>query len=247
MLAYESRANDDIAINDANNPLNPVITFNLQNYYIPRLTGLHGRETNQFLIRGLIPHRFYGVPQMFRFTMPIATVPEFPSGYETGLGDLTLMKIFLFPGKVTFGAGPILVAPTATDNSLGSGKWQAGLIGAVVAPQKWGLVGGLITWQSSFAGKSDRKDVSLLTVQPIINFNLSKGFYIRSSATWNFDLEHDNHFIPIGLGIGRVIKLKNGSTLNVFIEPQYTIHDRGIGNPKWQIFAGLNFQFDVGR
>jgi hypothetical protein len=39
-------------------------------------------------------------------------------------GDLTLMDLFILPKKddVTFGAGPLLVLLTKTDESLGSGK-----------------------------------------------------------------------------------------------------------------------------
>lgn len=35
--------------------------------------------------------------------------------------------------------------------------------------------------------------------------------------------------------------------MNAFIEPQYTVlHDKP-GAPRWQIFAGVNFQFPIGR
>jgi len=35
--------------------------------------------------------------------------------------------------------------------------------------------------------------------------------------------------------------------MNAFIEPQYTVwHDKP-GAPRWQIFAGVNFQYPIGR
>lgn len=238
------------ALNDANNPLTPKITINLQNYYIPEFVDVpEGKQANQFLIRGLIPSDTFGLPQLMRFTLPVATSPEVPEGYVTGLGDLTLIDLFLLPkaGDVTFAVGPLLVLPTATEDELGSGKWQAGAAGIFVAPQKWGLLAGLVTYQTSFAGSDLRDDVNLLTVQPIVNINLDQGFYLRSSAIWNFNMEAGTSYIPIGLGIGKVFQLEKGITLNAFVEPQYTVWHDGPGAPRWQIFAGVNFQFPIGK
>jgi hypothetical protein len=246
--ASVANAQEHDAVNEANNPLTPKITIDFHDYYVPELTDLDDRYANQFLLRGLIPADFFGIPQLFRFTLPVATAPEFPSGYVTGLGDLTLMDLFVFPGKeVSFGAGPLVVLPTATDDALGAGKWQIGAAGVVIAPQHWGLLGGLVTYQASFAGESDREDVSLATVQPIVNFNLRDGFYLRSSAIWNFDIESGDYSIPVGFGIGKVIPVNDKVTMNAFIEPQYTVFSHGVGQPEWQIFAGVNFQFAVGK
>jgi len=243
-----STAQEHEDVNAANNPLTPKITINFQDYYVPELEGIDGRYANQFLLRGLIPSDLFGKPQLFRFTLPIATAPEFPDGYVTGLGDLTLMDIFVFPGKtVSFGAGPLVVLPTATDDLLGAGKWQAGAVGMAVAPQKWGLIAGLLTYQASFAGESDREDVSLATFQPIVNYNLSGGFYLRSTATWSFNLENGDYYIPVGFGVGKVFQINDKVTMNAFVEPQYTIASEGVGNPTWQIFAGVNFQFAIGK
>ncbi|MBY5558373.1 hypothetical protein [Rhizobium leguminosarum] len=238
------------AVNEANNPLTPKITINLQDYYIPSFIDTPGDpEANQFLLRGLIPSNMFGLPQLLRFTLPIATSPDVPSGYVTDLGDLTLIDLFVLPkaGSMTFAVGPVLVIPTATDEQLGSGKWQAGAAGVVVAPQKWGMLGGLLTYQASFAGVEDREDVNLLTFQPIVNVNLLDGWYLRSSATWNFNLESGNSYIPVGAGVGKVFQLDKGMTMNTFVEPQYTVWHDGPGAPRWQIFAGVNFQFPVGR
>lgn len=246
IMSATAQEHDDL--NAANNPLTPKITINFQNYYVPELTDLKGRYANQFLLRGLIPSNAFDTPQLIRFTLPIATAPEFPSGYVTGLGDLTLMDIFVIPGKeVSFGAGPIIVLPTATNDALGTGKWQLGAVGMAVAPKSWGLLGGLATYQVSVAGQGDRENVSLATFEPIINFNLKDGYYLRSTATWNFDLQSGDYTIPIGLGIGKVIPINNKVTMNAFIEPQYTVASHGTGQPRWQIFAGVNFQFSMGK
>lgn len=247
VMASAAASQEHEDVNAANNPLTPKITINLQDYFIPSFKDTPGDPSaNQFLIRGLVPSDMFGLPQLLRFTLPIATSPDVPNGYVTGLGDLTLMDIFILPkqGDITLGAGPLVVLPTATDQFLGAGKWQAGAAGIVVAPQSWGLLAGLATYQASFAGQSDREDVSLLTFEPIANINLSSGWYLRSSATWNFDLESGDGYIPVGFGVGKVFQLDKGVTLNAFVEPQYTVWNEGSA-PRWQIFAGMNFQFPI--
>jgi hypothetical protein len=235
---------DQSDVNAANNPLTPKITVNLQDYFLPSLNRLDGRIGNQFLLRGLVPSDAFGVPQLIRFTLPVASNPTFPSGTDTGLGDLTIFDLAVFPSDgVIFGAGPLVVAPTAGSRNLGAGKWQAGGAAVAVAPEKWGLLAGLVTYQHSFAGDDSRPTAQVATVQPIITYNLPDGFYLRSTGTWTFDLGNHTTDVPVGFGGGKVWTFGHGNTVNAFVEPQYAIFHSGIGVPDWQIFAGINFQF----
>lgn len=230
--------------NKSNNPLSAAASFNLQNFYTPSLFGTSG-HTNDFLLRPTIPMGPNGlvpVPQIFRMTVPISTRPDPAGGYQTGLGDINLFDIFLVHGgALEVGVGPLVTLPTATDPTLGTGKWQAGLSAVVVNATKQRLLGALIQWQHSFAGQSDRPTVQSLTAQPFLIWNLPEGWYLRSTGTWTFDLQHGNYYIPVGVGAGKA--WKGGTTIyNAFIEPQYSVAHSG-SVPKWQIFAGLNMTF----
>ena len=176
------------------------------------------------------------------------TAPTLPNGDETGIGDISLFDLFLFKAGagLELGVGPVLVIPTAEEDVLGQGKWQAGISTVAIAPQKWGLLGALVIYQQSFAGDDDRHDVQQLSVQPFVIYNLPHGYYLRSSGIATFEFEQDNHDIPIGLGVGKVWLLSSGATLNTFAGPQYTVWQEGTGTPKWQIFAGINMQFPIG-
>jgi hypothetical protein len=116
-----------------------------------------------------------------------------------------------------------------------------------IAPRKWGLAGGLVTWQHSFAGGENRSTQNGLAAQPLIIYNLPQAWYLRSTATWNFDLEGSHYVIPIGAGAGKIWILKSGTTVNLFAEPQFSIAHDGVGQPKFQVFAGLNLQFPIGK
>ncbi len=231
--------------NKSNNPLNLAASFNIQNYYSPSLFGSNA-HTNDFLLRPTLPlgpNKWVGVPQIIRGTVPVSTRPKADGSYETGLGDINLFDIFLLHTEgIQIGAGPLLTLPTATDPSLGTGKWQAGLAGVVVDAKPARLLGMLVQWQHSFAGQSSRPDVQSLTAQPFMIFNLPDGWYVRSTGTWTFDLQHGNYYVPVGLGGGKA--WREGTTIfNAFVEPQYSVLHQGTGVPRWTIFAGLNMTF----
>ena len=246
LLPIAASAQSAQEMNASNNPLTPSIGANLQDQYVGRYYGLGDTDSNALLFRGTLPHKLFGMPQIVRATMPLVTTPDLPpDGRHTGAGDLNLFDIFLFrEGHVEIGIGPQLTLPTASRDEMGTGKWQAGLAGTVIAPQKWGLLGALLTWQQSFAGDDDRPDVSTLQAQPFFIYNLPQAWYVRSTATMTWDLRSGNYYIPLGLGAGKIWK-SGSTTFNLFAEPQWTVARDGDGVPKFQVFAGLNLQFPL--
>jgi hypothetical protein len=233
-------------MNAANNPLQPALGVNLQNIYIDSYYGLADADSNSALLRGVLPHKLFDKPQLLRATLPIVTTPDLsPTGQKTDLGDLNMFDIVLTQsGGFELGIGPQLTIPTAGRDETGTGKWQGGLAALLVSPKPWGLIGGLVTWQHSFAGMSDRRTQNNLQAQPFLMFNLPKAWYLRSTATWTWDLHEGTYYLPIGAGIGKVWKL-TAATCNFFVEPQWTVAHDGDGVPKFQIYAGLNLQFPL--
>jgi hypothetical protein len=236
-------------VNKANNPLTPAITVNFQDQGQPKLYDLD-QGANSFLLRGVLPHKLFGLRQIVRFTLPTVTTPDGTGGMTTGLGDLNLFDLAIFPlkkARMAVGFGPQLTLPTATEMQTGTGKWQAGFAAVAVAPRKWGIAGTLLTWQHSFAGDNTRPEQNGLVFQPLFIFNLPNGYYLRSTASWNFDLDQSQYAIPIGTGAGKVWILHSGTSVNAFAEPQWTVAHDGSGQPKFQVFAGLNLQFPIGK
>ncbi|WP_223450222.1 MULTISPECIES: hypothetical protein [unclassified Pseudomonas] len=240
-----AQADNADTANKSNNPLNLAPGMNLQDYYTPKYydSNIH---TNDLLVRGTLPiapNDFIGVPQLLRATAPISTRPDPHGGYSTGEGDLNLFDIFLLKTEgVQLGIGPMITAPYADRDELGTGKWQAGLAAIAIDSSPRGLLGALVQYQSSFAGDSDRPHVESATLQPFVIHNLDRGWYLRSTAIWTFDLKNDTHYIPLGLGAGKVWK-SGSNILNAFIEPQWTIERKGDGLPQFTLFAGINVTF----
>lgn len=224
----------------ANDPMADVKAFNIQNYIVSSLYGSPGRSMNQLLFR-------YSQPAgnvLFRFTMPFVTSSTTNAGPVSGLGDFNMFAIYAFPSTNgnKFGIGSLLVAPTATQG-LGQGKWQTGISAlAFLAKSRFVQAGSLFQYQFSVAGDDTRNDVSLMIPQIFFFWQIGGGFNIRSTGVWSFDLTNGHYSVPVGFGVGKVVKV--GKTVfNLFAEPQFTVLAEGAGQPKYQTFVGFNTQF----
>ncbi|WP_374028966.1 hypothetical protein [Bdellovibrio bacteriovorus] len=244
-IAQAAVSSDDM--NKSNNPLAPMVGLNLHDYITSSIFGTD-ETSNSFNLRGALPHLLGGHPQLARLTVPYQTVPEAGGDQVSGLGDINLFDIFLMKaGNLELGVGPYFIFPSASEDETGAGKWQLGASGVVIAPQTWGMVGALLTYQHDVAGDDDRPTQNIATLQPIVMHNLPQAFYLRSTGIWYFNWETGDYYLPIGLGVGKVWKLESGITLNLFAEPQWTVAHEGDGVPNYQTFVGLNFQFPITR
>lgn len=90
-------------------------------------------------------------------------------------------------------------------------------------------------------GDEKRPDVNLTTFQPFMFYQSGGGTYLRAAPVWAYNAKNSSYSVPMGLGIDQVTKQKK-TVYNVLIEPQGSVAGKGLGQPRWQIFAGLNLQ-----
>jgi len=236
--AQEASA-DELA--KANNPLADIKAFNVQNYYYAKLWDVDDDVANTFWFRAAAPTG----PVLWRASLPVVQTP----GSGTGIGDLQLFGAYLAVTRpdLSLGFGPQLSFPTAK-TGFGPDVFQAGLAVVVFAvPSPTLQIGGLVTWQTDLNGdptnvNDPKPNTSLAVLQPIALFQLGGGTYLRAAPLWVFDLEADEYHVPFGVGIGRVVK-SGGTVVNLFVEPQFTMAHKGIGQPAFQVYAGINLQF----
>ena len=230
----------------ANNPLAKMTAFNVQDYYIGDTTQSDD-SANQFWLRYAKPFAVGQSKWLLRASLPVNTFATASTGDKhTGIGDLNLFTAYLLDTgnpAVSFGVGPQLTAPTASKDELGSEKWSTGLVNVLfnAASPKF-QYGYLLSWQHSFAGSSLRETVNVAAFQPFAFYQLGGGTYLRAAPIWSYNLDNDNYSVPLGIGIGQVIK-RDKTVFNVFVEPQWSVADKGPGQPKWQLYLGLNMQF----
>jgi hypothetical protein len=244
VCAAEARADDSSDSNSSNNPVEPKLTLEYWNYYALSLNQLNGGAENGEG-RVLVPFTVNGIRQVFHIDPQVVTAPAATTGPRTGLGDAQIYNFTLtkqnigLPEKVTFGIGPLVAVPTANSTNFGPNTLQAGGGGVIIAPQSWGLLGVLVTYQHTVSGASSE----LTTVQPNVFYNLDHGYYLRSSAIMQFNTYSHTDVVPIGFGAGKVIKLAGGYVLNVYAEAQPTVYRAGVGAPNFQAFTGIKLQF----
>lgn len=235
----------DSAATQANNPLANSTAFNLQNYTIGKLTE-PDRSANQFWLRYARPFRLGETNWLLRASLPVNSYPVGPSlSRENGLGDLNVFAAYLIDvgnPAVSFGIGPQTTLPTATEDGLGSDKYTLGLVNVLFdASSPKFQYGYLLSWQGSIGGSGDR-NVNLGTFQPFAFYQLGGGNYLRAAPIWAYDFENSGYSFPLGVGFGHVI-VGEKVVYNLFVEPQYSVADKGAGWPQWQIFLGFNMQF----
>jgi hypothetical protein len=115
-----------------------------------------------------------------RTIVPFAAQSDVIPGdpHESGLGDIT-QSLFFSPknpiGGWIIGAGPALLLPTATESSLGYGKWGLGPTMVVVkqTPSAW-TYGALWNHIWSVAGSGNRADINSTFIQPFLSKGLDR-------------------------------------------------------------------------
>ncbi|MFS6827366.1 hypothetical protein [Cyanobium sp. ATX 6F1] len=162
--AAETTAQSEGLAAAAQNPIANLVSLPFQYNLTPGL-GPNGADSlNVLNIQPVVPFALSkDLTLVTRTILPLLSQPT-ASGTQSGIGDLNPSFFFVPKGRGpwTFGFGPTLVLPTASDSSLNN------------------------VW--SFAGASDRVPVSAFLLQPFINYNLPNGWYLVTSpvitANW---------------------------------------------------------------
>ena len=175
-----------------------------------------------------------------RTIVPIIWQPEFAAGRgrTTGLGDINFTGFLspAKPGKLIWGAGPVILFPSATDDVLGTGKWGAGPSAVFLMMNPPWVNGFLINNIWSFAGSDTRRDVNQMLLQPFVNYNLPHGWYLVSAPIITADWEADSGnrwTLPIGMGAGKVFRLGK-LPLNCSAQGYYNL-DKPVTGGDWTL------------
>jgi len=87
------------------------------------------------------------------------------------------------------------------------------------------VVGALVNNIWSFAGQKNKPDVNFFTLQPFINYNFPSLFLtFQPIITANWEAESGNQWtVPVGLGIGKLVKLGGKLPLNLMASYFYNV------------------------
>jgi hypothetical protein len=169
-----------------------------------------------------------------------------PGGsHESGLSDIT-QSFFFSPSAPTaggwiWGAGPVLLLKTASNDALGSEKWGVGPT-AVLLRQDSGLTYGVLAnhiW--SFGGNDQRADISATFLQPFLSYTT------KTYTTWGintestYDWENSRWTVPINVSVSQLVKF--GAQPVSFALGARSYLERPEGGPDWGLRLTVTFLF----
>ena len=248
-VAVSEGASDEELAKAAQNPIASMISLPFQNNTNLNI-GPDDSTQNILNIQPVWPFKINDDWNLItRTIVPVVSQPSFltpiKDGRKDGIGD-TVFTAFLSPSgaaDITWGVGPAILLPTATNDALGQDTWGAGISAvALMMPGKW-VVGGLISNIWSVGGGDE--DINLFTFQPFINYNLDDGWYVVTApiitANWEADGDH-RWTVPLGGGVGKIFRIGNQP-----INAQLSLYNNVITpdhyGAEWQVRTQLQFMF----
>jgi hypothetical protein len=156
-----------------------------------------------------------------------------------GLGDI-VQSFFFSPKAPTsggwiWGAGPVLLYPSATDDALGAEKWGAGPTAVVLKQQSGWTYGMLANHLWSYAGPSSRAEVNATFLQLFVSYTTKTYTTFGLNTESTYDWTNRQWTVPLNLSVSQLLKL-GGQPIQFQLGGRYYL-DRPTGGPDW----GLRF------
>ena len=246
---------EDMLANEANDPVATLTQLQLKDEYTPAEYGTNAQpNTVQFRsVFAVRPHLFTPLEQLIRPTIQVVTVPRNgkTASITTALDDIQLLDLVVMPFPDTkktgfrWGIGPNFVFPTSTSQFTGKGAWQVGpALGFA-----WQLDRLKFAWlfqqSTSFAYTSSHSvSVASIQIQPLLTFDLGRGWYLKSSdANWRINFRHNSSTeIPLSVGLGKVLNIGEGASINAAVSGEWMAY-RQFSSQTEQFT--LNFQISL--
>lgn len=132
------------------------------------------------------------------------------AGDQFGLGDIT-QSFFFSPSRVvngvTWGVGPVLLVPTATDSLLGTSRWGAGPT-AVILRQTHGWTYGILAnhiWTAGDATPAN-PNLSQTYLQPFLSYTTKDSWTFTLNTESSYNWEAEEWTVPINFQVARLLK-----------------------------------------
>jgi hypothetical protein len=252
--AAASNDEESLAVKEYD-PTANLTQFKVQDIYTPAEFGTNA-QLNTLQIRPLLavrPQLFTPLEQLIRPSIQIVTVPRNKSASTTtALDDFQLLDLFVMPWpnaqetRFRWGIGPYFVFPTSTSEFTGKGAWQMGpawAFGYRGIPRL--QIAGLFQQATSFAYTSSHSvPVSSLQIQPMLSYQLGRGWYLKSSdATWKINYRRKTSTeMPLSAGFGKVWKFGEGYAIDTSVSGEWMAYRQF--DPQTEQFT-LRFQINL--
>ncbi len=214
----------------ASDPTASLMSVQIQDVYAGSYHNLSDENGNTILLRSAVPFATGSLNHIARATLPIVV-----------LFDLIVFK----ESWGRWGLGPVMLFPTATSSELGTEKWAIGPAAGFTARQDkllWGLFNQNLF---SFAGNSDREQISISILQPIVNYSLPDKWSIGTSEmniTYDW-IKSDWTVLPLGVKVAKLVTFGD-QPVQFSGAFEYNFADDAVA-PKWTVSVALKFLFPL--
>jgi hypothetical protein len=215
-LAAPAQAQDSSAdlAKKLSNPVAALISVPLQLNFDQRIGPVRGGERTTLNLQPVVPISLNDEWNLIsRTIVPLVTQSDIAPGLgrQSGLGDI-VQSVFFSPKAPTasgwiWGAGPVLLLPTGSDDLLSGRKWGAGPTAVALKQSKGWTVGALGNHLWSFAGESSRKDISATFVQPFLTYSTPTAMTFGLNAEATYDWKSRQWTVPINASVSQVVKV----------------------------------------
>ena len=158
-------------------------------------------------------------------------------GAKLGIGDVT-QSLFFSPKEtgplgVIWGAGPVFLLDTASDDRFGADEWAAGpTIVALRQSGPW-TCGILANHLWGFADDEGRADVNATFLQPFLSYTTSTAFTLTLNTESSYDWEGGQWTVPINLVASQVVKI-GSQRISIGLGGRYFAEAPEAG-PRWGV------------
>ena len=133
------------------------------------------------------------------------------AGSQSGIGDI-VQSVFFSPKEPTaggwiWGAGPVLLLPTGSDDLLTTDQWAAGPTAVLLKQQGPWTYGALANHLWSFAGGNDRADIDATFLQPFVSYTTPTAWSVALNTESTYDWQGEQWSVPVNCVVTKVIKV----------------------------------------
>lgn len=195
------------------NPVASLISVPLQYNYDKNFGADDGGRKQFVNIQPVIPITLNETWNLIsRTILPLVDEHDVPPGTdESGVGDV-LQSLFFSPKEPTprgliWGAGPVFLLPTASEEVLGAEQWGIGptVVGLKqTGPWTYGLLANHV-W--SVAGDDDRADVNATFVQPFLSYITKTKTTLTLNTESTYDWENEEWSVQVNFTVNQLLKV----------------------------------------
>lgn len=213
--ARPALAADDAAelAKQLSNPVAALISVPIQFNYNSNIGPARDGERTTINIQPVIPIEINADWNLIsRTILPVVFQNDiYPgAGSQSGTGD-TVASAFFSPKAPTaggwiWGVGPALLLPTGSNRLLTADKWGVGPTGLVLKQQNGWTYGALVNHIWSFAGNSDRSDISSTFLQPFLSYGTPTAWTFAINTESFYDWENEQWSVQLNATVTKVTK-----------------------------------------